>query len=999
MTFDLKTPVSKTLLGLAGVALAVSLGIGASAQQQPSSQPKSAAPKTTARPKAAPARGGARPSATQPGCGPGPVVLPYSERVWAQTNSDITPDPNIRFGTLPNGMRYAIMKNATPPGQASFRLVMQTGSLVEHDDQQGLAHFLEHMAFKGSTHVGENDMIKILERLGLQFGADTNASTGQTETVYQFDLPHSDETTIDTALMLFRETGSELTISQAAMDRERGVILSEERSRDTPDYRLYKAEEGFVLQDHIATRRYPIGLVDVVRNAPATTIQQYYREHYRPDHAILVAVGDFDVNALEQKIKDKFTDWKPQTAAPAGEAALTLPSRRGPGAKVAIEPGGQLDVSIDWVLPPDLSPDTKAKQTRELIEQLGINVLNRRLDRMAHGPNPPFIRAGLWSGDMYHSAKRIDLDVTGHPDGWRQALNAAIIEQRKLVDFGVTRAELDREITAMRTGLAATAAQAPTRRTPELANEIAGSIDEPSVVTNPDQDLAMFNDAVTQVTVDKVNAAIKADFTGSGPLAFIGTPTPIDGGDATVLAALNQAMAAPITADAALAVKPWTYTNFGTPGKVAEQHDEIDLGTTFVRFENGVNLTVKPTKFKRDSISISIRVGAGRLNLPTDRTTPDWAFSSAYIGGGLKDLTQEEISQIMNDKIVGVNAGIDDNAIAFGGGTRPADLNTEMQLIAAYVTAPGWRPEAFERVKSAVMTARDQQDATDEGVLGRELSPLLRSGDKRWAFSSQDEIASSTLNQVRALADNDLANGPIDIVMVGDTTVDKAIAAVAATFGALPPRPSSAWTRPPAPVVRFPAANSQPVVLTHKGRADQSYGFIAWKADDFFADTRKARATRILGDILTIRMTEELRQKRGATYSPEAGTSASSVFPGFGMVEAEEETPPQNLPAFFSTVEAIAADLRDNPVSDDLLTRAKAPEIEATQRSFDSSNDFWLGQLTDAQKDPRHLAALRSALADLRSISAAEIQAAARAYLTPDREYKVIVKAASAPAQ
>ena len=994
MTFDLRGSVSKTLLGLIGIALAVSLGMGAEAQQAPAAQPK-----TSARPKAAPApaRGAARGPTVQAAFGPGPVVLPFSERVWAQSFSDITPDPDVRFGTLPNGMRYAIRKNATPPGQASFRLVMQTGSLVEHDDQQGLAHFLEHMAFNGSTHVPEGDMVKILERLGLSFGADTNASTGQTETIYQFDLPHSDATTIDTSLMLFRETASELTITQGAVDRERGVILSEERSRDTPDYRMYKAEEGFVLQDHIATRRYPIGLVDVVRNAPASVIQQYYHEHYRPDHAVLVAVGDFDVAALEQKIKDKFSDWKPATPT-AGEAALTLPARRGPGAKVAVEPGGQLDVSIDWILPPDLTVDTKAKRTRELIESLGVAVLNRRLDRIAHAPNPPFIRAGLWTADMYHSVKRLDLDVTGHPGGWREALNAAITEQKKLVNFGVTQAELDREITAIRTGLAATVAQAPTRRTPGLANEIAGSVDEPSVVTSPEQDLAMFTEAVGQVTVDKVNAAIKADFTAAaGPLAFIGSPTPIEGGEGAVLDALNAAVAAPVTADAAQVLKSWPYASFGAPGKVAEQQDVIDLGATFVRFENGVRLIVKPTKFKRDSISISVRVGAGRLNLPTDKTTPDWAFSSAFIGGGLKDLTQEEISQIMNDKIVGVNAGIDDNAIALGGGTRPADLNTEMQLIAAYVTAPGWRPEAFQRIKSSAMTARDQQDATDEGVLGRELGPLLRSGDKRWAFSSQAEIAGATIDQVRALADKDLASGPIDIVMVGDTTVDKAIASVAATFGALPPRPTAAWTPPPPPSVRFPAANSQPVVLTHKGRADQSYGFIAWKADDFFADTHKARATRILADILTLRMTDELREKQGATYSPEAGASASSVFPGFGMVEAEEETPPQNLPAFFSTVEGIAADLRDHPVSDDELTRAKAPEIDATQRNFDSSNDFWLGQLTDAQKDPRHLAALRSALADLRSISAADIQAAARSYLTPEREFKVVVKAAGAP--
>ena len=167
------------------------------------------------------------PAASAPAWGPGPIVVPYARNVWPQTFSDVAPDPAIRFGTLPSGMRYAIQKNSTPTGQASLRLRFDAGSLMERDDQQGLAHFLEHMAFNGSKAVPEGDMIKILERLGLAFGADTNASTGWTETIYQLDLPRTDKETVDTALKLFREAASELLIEDAAIDRELAEVLSD----------------------------------------------------------------------------------------------------------------------------------------------------------------------------------------------------------------------------------------------------------------------------------------------------------------------------------------------------------------------------------------------------------------------------------------------------------------------------------------------------------------------------------------------------------------------------------------------------------------------------------------------------------------------------------------------------------------------------------------------------------------------------------------------------
>ncbi|MBX5020813.1 M16 family metallopeptidase, partial [Rhizobium lentis] len=195
--------------------------------------------------------------------------------------SDLQADPDVHFGTLANGMRFAIMRNVTPPGQVSVRFRISSGSLQENDDQQGLAHFLEHMAFKGSTNVAEGEMIRILQRKGLAFGRDINGHTYYDETVYFLNLPQGDADTISTGLMLMRETASELTLDAGAFDRERGVILSEERLRDTPQYRAALEIMNSLLAGKRATMRAPIGKADIISNAPVALVRDYYRANYR----------------------------------------------------------------------------------------------------------------------------------------------------------------------------------------------------------------------------------------------------------------------------------------------------------------------------------------------------------------------------------------------------------------------------------------------------------------------------------------------------------------------------------------------------------------------------------------------------------------------------------------------------------------------------------------------------------------------------------------------
>lgn len=908
---------------------------------------------------------------------------------WPQATSDLKADPAIRFGTLPNGMRYAIRKQSIPPGLAALRLRIDAGSMMETDAQQGLAHFLEHMAFNGSKNVKEGEMTRMLERLGLAFGPDTNASTSFGETIYMLDLPRTDAETVDTALMLMRESASNLSIEQAAVDRERGVVLSEERARDTPGYRIVKERIAFWLKGQRLPQRMPIGKVEVLRSAPASQVADYYHRYYRPERAVLVAVGDFDVDAMEAKIRAQFGDWRGQGPAGADPVQGRV-QPRGPEAKLVLEPGASLSLQIAWVSRPDLSPDTAAKRRRDLTETLALAALNRRFSRLARGAEPPFLGANASRFQQEDEADIAVVSVAAEPSRWAEALAAAEQEHRRALTYGFRQDEVDREIEEMRALLRTAAAGAATRRQPELAHEIIASLDDHQVVTSPADDLAHFEAAVKGLTAETVSAALKTAFRGSGPLVFMATPRPVEGGEKTLLAAFQASQKTPVAAPPAASAVTWPYESFGPPGQVAERREVADLGATFVRFANGVRLTVKPTKFRDDEVLVRVNVGDGLMDLSPERQSPAWA-GSAYIEGGLKKIATDDMERVLAAKVYGARFGFGDDAFVFQGSTRTGDLPTQMQVLAAYVAEPGFREEAFLRMKTAGKTIHDQFESTDSGVLSRDLSGLLHSGDRRWTFPSREEIANARLDDLVGQVAPHVGQGRIEVVITGDVTLEDAIAATAATFGALPPRPDPAPVPEASRKVSFPKGGGPPVVLIHKGRADQSIGYIAWPTSDYWADPQRARETAVLSEVLQLRLTDELREAQGATYSPSVGVNHSLVWQGWGYVAASVEVPPERLQAFFDDVARIVADLKAKEPTADELARAKKPRIERLQKSR-VTNQYWLAELSGAQFDPRRLDAIRETIPGTEKVTAADVRRAAQTWLKDETAFKLVVR-------
>ena len=912
---------------------------------------------------------------------------------WAQDASDLKADERIRFGTLPNGMRYALMHNATPPGQASFRLRIDAGSLNEDDDQKGLAHFSEHMLFNGTENVPENEMLRILERLGLAFGADTNAFTSFDQTAYMLELPRTDDETVDTSLMIMREQVSRALMEPAAIDAERDVIVGEARMRDTPQLRALKAQIGLLAPGQRLADRLPIGDLDIIRTAPTQRFIDFYRAYYRPERATFIAVGDFDVDAMEAKIKTKFADWTNSHPNGPNPDLGTLAPREAES-RIVVEPGVQSSVDLYWTRAADLRPDSVDRRRESTIRSLGLAVLNRRLGEISRQDNPPFIGAGGGTGSFFKSLDFATISASFNPGGLGRALETIEQEQRRLIQYGVSDAELQREIANIRVRMENAVQAASTQPTPALAMAILGGVNENEVTTSPADNLARFNAAVESLTPDMVKAELAKAFQGQGPLALVSTPQAIEGGEAEVTRILEASRAKPVEAPAAQAELVWPYTDFGTLGTASGQTAYAALGATVVNFPNGVRLTVKPTDFKDQEILVSVSTGNGQLGLPTDRYSPVAMAGNVFTAGGLGKLTADEVSRVLTGRIYSSGFALTDDAYRLSGSTRPEDLNLQLQVLTAYLTDPGLRPAPFEQIKAILPQVLEQQRATAMGAFGIDGAPLMASGDRRASMPTPEEINAMSITDIRAGVMAGLANGPIDVVIVGDTSVEDATKAVATTLAALPVRSAT-----PAPLAgsdkrSFPAASATPVRITHNGKAEQAFGVVAWPTTDAMGDRREARLVSLMSEVLSLRVLEEIREKQALSYSPMSTSSASTTFDDYGYTLVAAEVDISKLPDFYAAVDKIVASFADTPITADELTRARMPVVERLRRS-QAGNAYWLGALTDLAKDPATEQRINGHIAMLEGFTLEEIQNAARTYLRPDKAWKLEVVAAN----
>jgi zinc protease len=893
---------------------------------------------------------------------------------------EFTPDPAIKYGTLPNGMRYAIQRWPTPKNEASIRLRIAAGSYMERDEQSGLMHFMEHMAFNGSENVPESEFDKMMSREGLAFGPDTNAYTSWDETVYQLDMPNAAKVTI--GLNLMRETAGRLLLDDGAIDRERGIIASEERARDNPGFRVFKSFAGQALAGTQALPRLPIGDMKVIREAKRGLFLDLYKRYYTPQRALLVVVGDFEPAAIEAEITRLFSDWvQPTEAAPDPSLGTLMPT---PGSvKLFVEPQAASSVQLFNVRPFVNLPDTSATRRDAVLLSLAETIVSERLEKISRREGSPITGANIDSDDYFKVAEIASIAANPKdPSKWREALDIVDLELRRALTHGFTKIEFDAALADLKQGYADGAAQSGARRSAQIVNSILGSFGEDSVVTTDAADVVWLASVTASLTPDAALTELRKAWGTATPQMFVNSGAAIEGGEATLRAAYEAARARPAPAPTAERVQAWPYTNFGVVGRVAATQNVAAIGVTKSRFANNVRLVVKPTKFEEGRIRVQVRFGDGALAIPGNKPGVSYAIDSAFTAGGLGRMDVDAITRALAGRSVQAGFGVGGDTFVLQGTTTPRDLELQLQYLTAYLTDAAWRPDGLARLKSSKDAIYRQIDATPGAVWGTKASSVLRSDPRADRFPTPAQFDALTLAEARAILDPARRSSAIEVVIVGDTSVALATRAVAKTLGALPARAAAPAPRTTERIATFPTGRGT-TTLTHKGRADQSLAMIYWPMRDY-GDGREARALRVLESVLQNRLTEVIREELGDSYSPGTDWSPSDVSPGYGTIGAISEVKPEKADAVVAVMERIAADLAAGKIDADLFERAKRPLVADFDETT-ANNPWWMGALGKISFDPNRLIRARDAKAQYAAVTLDQVKALARQYLDPNK--------------
>ena len=907
------------------------------------------------------------------------LAQPAATNPWGFAVTDVVADPAIRYGRLANGMRYAIRRNETPKGTASVRLHFPFGSIGEADHERGLAHFIEHMAFNGTTNVPEGEMVRILERQGLAFGPDTNAATGFDSTTYKLDLPATDKARIDTALFLMREVASEVKFDPAAVNRERGVIEGERRARDSFQLRYVTDLLNFQAPFTPYGKRLPIGTSQVITTAPAATMADLYRRYYRPEYATLVIVGDIDPAAIEAQVKAKFADWRGKGAAGAPLPRGTVDLKRPAAFGSFVDPAMTNTANLAIARPFEDPADTIAERNRKIVQSMIVAMFNRRLERLASAPGSVLLGGAMALDDLDDAALTTGVSLAAKDGEWKSALGAVEQEVRRAKLHGFTAPELKEVMTNFMTAFETAAAQADTRRNPALADAIVATVTEEEFVTTPAWRLAQYKAFAPTITLAQVNAEYRRLWSGSQPAVFVSAKETV--GTPQALAAVfakSAATATPARADTGATA--FAYDSFGKPGTVVSDQRIAAAGVRTIRFANNVRLSLKKTDFEQGRVRVEARMAGGQLALPLDKPGLGLLINATSALGGTGKQSLDDLRQLMAGKVISFGATVDEDAFVTAAATTSADLATQLKLSAAYLTDPGFRPEAYNQWTNIVPLIVTQTSAQPQGVAQALVPVIYANGDTRFGLPPIAALQARSFAEAKAAYAPVAATAPIDIGIVGDIDEAAAIAAVAQRFGALPRRAAAAPPYTAARVVRF-RQDRAPVTLTHNGPATQSMVIAAWPTDDDKDPVRVAQVS-LLSSVLQIMLIDKGREELGNSYGASVGSELSDTYPGYGVLNASAVVAPDKIDEVRQAIDAAVTQLRSTPVSADLLARARNPMVERAERSL-RENGAWIGLVARAQSDPSRLDRLLGLRARIAAITPAELQALAVKYLTP----------------
>lgn len=910
---------------------------------------------------------------------------------WPHEVSDIPADPELVFGSLANGMRYVILPNSEPPERVSVRLHIAAGSLMENDDQQGIAHFLEHMVFNGTKHFTPAELIPRMQRLGIAFGAHANAYTSFDETVYMLDLPDLSDPTLDLAFTVMRDFADGALLAEEEIDNERGVILSEMTSRDSIGYRIMKKQFEALLPDSLVTRRFPIGEEEVIRNAPRERFVEFYKNYYVPSRMTFVVVGAIKPEAAEQRIRDAFSTFAAPESPGADPELGEIETTRSDEPLVLTDkelPGTEL--SLIWIKPFQDRIDNQENRADLMRLALAHSMLGRRFDRISKAADSSILQGSASVQDLFRYMTIGSVDVTVTDGRLDDAVVVLENEFRRALEHGFTVAELAEAKANLLNFHEQQVANRESRRSDTLATLIARTLNDRSVLSSPETDLEVARAILKDITPKDCHAAFLGFWEETDPKLVMTAKEAPDDAASTLLARYAEAAAMTVAPPVEQELKDFAYTDFGTAGEITEREDVEDLGITRLALSNGVTVNLKPTDYDKNRISLMARIGHGRLKMDPAKVGLA-EFATAVVNeGGIGEHSAEELRRILAGRNVGTGFGVEDGHFALAGTTTPGDLELQLQLMAAQILHPGTRQEAIDQFRRSVPMMFQQLRHNSEGAMQR-MFAWLHDGDPRFDFPEDPEVLLGyTAADLEAWLARDFTPAPVELNLVGDFEVDAVAPLILATFGALPERSQGEPVDSSLRTIGFPAS-PQEKEFTYESRIERAQALVVWKIPGPRDNEEQFRRFNLLADILADRLREEVREKLGASYSPASMAGGSRALEDYGFMLALSTGKPGDVDALAEASRRIARELAAEGATEDELNRARSPLLSELEKSL-RDNSYWLNSvLNGSTADPGRLDLARSRIEDVRSITLEEINDLAARYLAEDNAITVSI--------
>ncbi|HEV8483091.1 MAG TPA: insulinase family protein [Blastocatellia bacterium] len=896
-------------------------------------------------------------------------------------------DPQIKVGKFANGLRYYVRTNKRPEKRAELRLVVKAGSVLEDDDQQGLAHFVEHMAFNGTRHFPKNEIISFIESLGMRFGADLNAYTSFDETVYTLQVPIDKPETMDRALMILEDWAHNVTFDPAEIDRERGVIMEEWRLRRGAGARMTDKIFPIMFKGSRYADRLPIGKTEIIQGFKHDRLKKFYTDWYRPDLMAVVAVGDFDKAAIEKLITTHFASI-PAATAPRPRPTYDIPDH--PNTVYAITTDKEMtttSVSVTNLLPAREVLSIGAYR-QQMVDRLFSGMLSARFSELAQKPDAPFMFAGAGREIfLVRTKEAATLNAVVKEDGIERGLDALLGEAERVTRFGFTETEMNRQKERLLRAYESMQAEKENRVSASRADEYIRNFLEGETLPSIDDEYGLHKRFLPQITLDEVNRLAREWFPDRNRLVVVSSPEKsglVIPDEAKLAAVIKAASAKDLKAYADTVGSAPLLDSIPAPGTITRTSSKDAIGITEWELSNGVKVILKPTTARADEILFRA-TSPGGTSLASDKDfIPASAATQVITASGLGKMNAIDLEKMLTGKTASANPLIGELEEGLSGSSSRKDLEIMFQLIYLRFTQPRADSTAFG-VQAAQMKAMfANQTAVPEYAFFDALVNALFQNHLRRRLPAAATVDEWNLEKSLAFYKDRFADASdFTFVFVGSFDLATMKPLVERYLGALPSiHRKETWKD-----IGVRTATGVIEKKVEKGIEPKSLAAIVFSGP-FQDDQTQRVALRAMAEVLQMRLMETIREELGGAYSITARQSTQkipnleySVFIQFGC---DPQRTDDLVKRVFQEIELLKT---KGPTE----TQVSA-EKEALLREYETSsrqNRYILDQITEKYQYGEDPLGLLTIPDYYKKIDAAMLQEAARTYLNSRNYVKV----------